>query len=118
MFDESTFAPFYNVAPQSMQPVVRLEPETGERELTAMRWGLVPFWSNNGKGGDSTPSTPEPRRSPPALAFREEMKLSISVSVRISGPHHQVVHAMTQNSHRKSGALQPIELGFAKTVPS
>jgi putative SOS response-associated peptidase YedK len=38
------FAPSYNVAPQSIQPVVRLDPDTGQRELAMMRWGLVPFW--------------------------------------------------------------------------
>jgi putative SOS response-associated peptidase YedK len=43
VFDESYFAPSYNVAPQTFQPVVRLDAETGERELTVMRWGLVPF---------------------------------------------------------------------------
>jgi hypothetical protein len=26
-----------------MEPIVRLDSETGERELTIMRWGLVPF---------------------------------------------------------------------------
>jgi putative SOS response-associated peptidase YedK len=30
-------APSYNVAPQTFQPVVRLNHETGERELTLMR---------------------------------------------------------------------------------
>jgi putative SOS response-associated peptidase YedK len=41
VFDDSSFAPSYNVAPQSLQPVVRLDSETGQRELTIMRWGLV-----------------------------------------------------------------------------
>ena len=36
-FDDSYFAPSYNVAPQSLQRVVRLDSETGERELTIMR---------------------------------------------------------------------------------
>ena len=54
MFNESYFAPSYNVAPQSMQPVVRLSAETGQRELTVMRWGLVPFWSKDGKASYST----------------------------------------------------------------
>ena len=44
VFDDSYLAPSYNVAPQSFQPVVRLDSETGERELTVMRWGLIPFW--------------------------------------------------------------------------
>src|ERR1017187_4618065 len=45
VFDNSYLAPSYNVAPQSMQPIVRLDSETGERELAIMRWGLVPFWT-------------------------------------------------------------------------
>jgi len=32
-------APDYNVAPKTFQPVIRLNRETGERELTQMRWG-------------------------------------------------------------------------------
>jgi putative SOS response-associated peptidase YedK len=47
VFDDSYLEPSYNVAPQSMQPVVRLDSETGERELTVMRWGLIPFWSKD-----------------------------------------------------------------------
>lgn len=34
----------YNVAPQTFQPIVRLNRETGEREIVLMRWGLIPFW--------------------------------------------------------------------------
>lgn len=45
--------PSYNVAPQSVQPVVRMD-EDGERELTLMRWGLVPFWAKDAKIGRST----------------------------------------------------------------
>jgi putative SOS response-associated peptidase YedK len=33
---------------------VRLSPDTGERELTVMRWGLVPFWSKDGKSTFNT----------------------------------------------------------------
>ena len=54
VFDESYFAPTYNAAPQSLQPVVRLNRETGERELTVMRWGLIPFWSNEANVAYST----------------------------------------------------------------
>ena len=54
VFDDSYFAPSYNVAPQSMQPVVRLDSETGQRELTVMRWGLIPFWAKDAKIGYST----------------------------------------------------------------
>jgi putative SOS response-associated peptidase YedK len=54
VFDDSCFAPSYNIAPQTFQPVVRLDPESGGRELTLMRWGLVPFWAKDPKIGYST----------------------------------------------------------------
>ena len=44
----------HNVAPQTIQPVVRLNQDSGERELTVMRWGLVPWWSQEGKAGFNT----------------------------------------------------------------
>ena len=38
------FGPSWNVAPQTFQPVIRLNRDTGEREIVLMRWGLIPFW--------------------------------------------------------------------------
>jgi putative SOS response-associated peptidase YedK len=52
--DDWSTEPNYNVAPQTVQPVVRSSPETGRRELTTMRWGLVPFWSKDAKIAYST----------------------------------------------------------------
>jgi putative SOS response-associated peptidase YedK len=37
----------YNVAPTSFQPVIRAERDSGERELTLMRWGLVPYFAKD-----------------------------------------------------------------------
>ncbi len=45
VFNDSELAPTYNAAPQSFQPVIRLNPDTGEREIALMKWGLVPYWS-------------------------------------------------------------------------
>ena len=52
--DMPWFAPSYNVAPQSVQPVVRLCRDSGDREFALMRWGLVPFWAKEAKFGYST----------------------------------------------------------------
>jgi putative SOS response-associated peptidase YedK len=52
--DLPLFAPSYNVAPQSVQPVVRQRRDTGEREFALLRWGLVPFWAKDAKIGYST----------------------------------------------------------------
>src|SRR5215469_6769137 len=51
---EEDLPPSFNVAPQTFQPIVRLSRETGERELVPLRWGLVPFWSKDGKAGFSS----------------------------------------------------------------
>jgi len=37
----------YNVAPTTFQPVIRSDRDTGERELTLMRWGLVPHFAKD-----------------------------------------------------------------------
>lgn len=40
-------APDYNIAPTTFQPIVRLDRETGEREMELLRWGLVPFFAKS-----------------------------------------------------------------------
>jgi putative SOS response-associated peptidase YedK len=37
----------YNVAPTTMQPVIRNNRDTGEREQVSLRWGLLPFWAKD-----------------------------------------------------------------------
>ena len=43
-------APSLNVAPTQSAPVVRRHPETGERHLDLLRWGLLPRWVKDPKG--------------------------------------------------------------------
>ena len=52
--DMPWFGPSYNIAPQSTQPVVRLNADTGRPEFALMRWGLVPYWAKDVKIGYST----------------------------------------------------------------
>jgi putative SOS response-associated peptidase YedK len=47
--DMPWFGPTFNVAPQSVQPVVRLNRDSGKREFALLRWGLVPFWAKDAK---------------------------------------------------------------------
>jgi putative SOS response-associated peptidase YedK len=46
--------PRYNIAPTDIQPIVRISRDTGDRELTMMRWGLVPWWAKDVKVGFSS----------------------------------------------------------------
>lgn len=54
VFDDPCLAPSYNICPQSFQPIVRVNADTGEREMAVMRWGLVPSWATDSKVGFST----------------------------------------------------------------
>jgi putative SOS response-associated peptidase YedK len=67
------FAPSYNVAPQTAQPVVRLGRDTGRPEMAILRWGLVPYWAKDEKIAFSTINArAEEAGSKPA--FREALK--------------------------------------------
>jgi putative SOS response-associated peptidase YedK len=71
--DMPWFAPSYNVAPQSTQPIVRLNRDSSDREFALLRWGLVPFWAKDAKFGYSTINArAEEAASKPA--FREALK--------------------------------------------
>jgi putative SOS response-associated peptidase YedK len=37
----------WNVAPTQMAPVVRRHPETGERHLDVLQWGLLPYFTKD-----------------------------------------------------------------------
>jgi putative SOS response-associated peptidase YedK len=65
--------PSYNIAPQTFQPIVRLNRHTREREIVMMRWGLVPFWAKDPKIGYSTINA-KAETIATAPAFREAFK--------------------------------------------
>jgi putative SOS response-associated peptidase YedK len=44
----------YNAAPTQDLPVVLRDPESAERRLEALRWGLIPFWAKDAKIAYST----------------------------------------------------------------
>src|SRR5689334_12727989 len=48
---EGAFYPRYNIAPTQQVAVIRPDSETGKRELTTLRWGLIPFWADDVKIG-------------------------------------------------------------------
>ncbi|MFL5288135.1 MAG: SOS response-associated peptidase [Rhodopila sp.] len=39
--------PTWNMAPTKDAPIVRLDPQTGERRLEVVKWGLVPFFTKD-----------------------------------------------------------------------
>ena len=48
--DEPDWAPRYNIAPTQPIPVIRQNPKEPRRELSLMKWGLIPSWSKDSSG--------------------------------------------------------------------
>jgi putative SOS response-associated peptidase YedK len=65
--------PRYNIAPTQPVPVIRQNPKKPVRELSLIRWGLIPHWSKDGSGATRTINA----RSETAAkkpAFRDPLK--------------------------------------------
>jgi len=41
---DENWSPRYNVAPTQLVPTIRQHPKEPRRDLSLMRWGLVPSW--------------------------------------------------------------------------
>ena len=48
--DEPDWNPRYNIAPTQPIPVIRQNPKEPRRELSLMRWGLIPSWAKDASG--------------------------------------------------------------------
>jgi putative SOS response-associated peptidase YedK len=47
---DEDWTPRYNIAPTQLVPVIRQNPKEPRRELSLMRWGLVPSWAKDSSG--------------------------------------------------------------------
>src|SRR5438874_4884806 len=50
---EDDWSPRYNIAPTQPVPVIRQHPKEPVRQISSMRWGLIPSWSKNTSGAAS-----------------------------------------------------------------
>jgi putative SOS response-associated peptidase YedK len=47
---EEDWSPRYNVAPTQPVPIIRQHPREPRRELSLVRWGLIPWWAKDSSG--------------------------------------------------------------------
>jgi len=71
---EDDWSPRYNIAPTQAVPVIRQHPKEPIRQLSMMKWGLIPNWAKNASG---TASTINARSETAATkpAFRDPLRL-------------------------------------------
>ena len=73
MSGDEDWNPRYNIAPTQPVPVIRQNPKEPVRDLSLMRWGLIPAWSKNSSAAASMINArAETAATKPA--FRDSMK--------------------------------------------
>jgi putative SOS response-associated peptidase YedK len=102
--------PSWNIAPTQMAPVVRRHPETGERHLDLMEWGLLRWWQR-----DLKPSRPIHVRAETLVQKRGPLARAF-VHRRALAPADALYEWKTAEHDKQPGALvrsdgQP--MGFA-----
>jgi len=71
---EDDWVPRYNIAPTQPVPIIRQNPKEPRRELSLVRWGLIPWWAKDSSGAAGMINA----RSETAAtkpAFRDALKL-------------------------------------------
>jgi putative SOS response-associated peptidase YedK len=71
---EEDWVPRYNIAPTQPVPIIRQNPKEPRRELSLVRWGLIPWWAKDPSGAAGMINA----RSETAAtkpAFRDALKL-------------------------------------------
>ena len=71
---EEDWSPRYNIAPTQSVPVIRQHPKEHVRQISTMRWGLVPHWAKaaSGAGGRINARSEAAAEKP---AFRDPLRL-------------------------------------------
>jgi putative SOS response-associated peptidase YedK len=70
---EDDWSPRYNIAPTQPVPVIRQHPKEPARQLSLMKWGLIPHWAQDASGAARTiNSRSETAAAKPA--FRDPLK--------------------------------------------
>jgi putative SOS response-associated peptidase YedK len=72
---EEDWLPRYNIAPTQPVPIIRQHPKEPRRELSLVRWGLVPSWARDASGSAQTAQMINARSETAATkpAFRDAL---------------------------------------------
>ena len=80
---DDDWSPRYNIAPTQPVPVIRQHPKEPRRDLSLMRWGLIPSWAKDTSGAARMINArSETAHTLPA--FREAMKLADASFLRMA----------------------------------
>jgi putative SOS response-associated peptidase YedK len=70
---QDDWSPRYNIAPTQHVPVIRRHPKESVRQISLMRWGLIPHWAKDASGAASTINA-KSETAATKPAFRDPLK--------------------------------------------
>ncbi len=71
---DDDWSPRYNIAPTQPVPVIRQHPKEPVRQISLMKWGLIPHWAKDASGAAST-SNARSETAATKPAFRDPLRL-------------------------------------------
>jgi len=71
---QDDWSPRYNIAPTQIVPVIRQHPKEPIRQISGMKWGLIPHWSKDASIAASTINA-KSETAATKPAFRDPLKL-------------------------------------------
>ncbi len=71
---DEDWIPRYNVAPTQPVPIIRQNPKEPRRELSLVRWGIIPWWAKDSSGA-ATMINARSETAATKPAFRDALKL-------------------------------------------
>jgi putative SOS response-associated peptidase YedK len=106
---EEDWSPRYNIAPTQPVPVIRQNPREPVRELSMMRWGLIPSWAKDASAAAKMINA-RAETSGTKLAFRDALK-SRRCIIRADGFYEWMRTGRAKQPfcfEVKEGALKPL----------
>ena len=67
--------PRYNIAPTQPVPVIRQHPKEPVRQISTMRWGLIPHWAKDASAAASSTINARSETAASKPAFRDPLRL-------------------------------------------
>ena len=71
---QDDWSPRYNIAPTQQVPVIRQDPKEPVRQISPMRWGLVPSWAKDPSTGSASMINARSETAATKPAFRDPLK--------------------------------------------
>ncbi len=115
--DAEDWTPRYNIAPTQPVPVIRQHPKEPVRELSLMRWGLIPSWAaDSSAAARMINARSESASTKPA--FRDALKsagASSRQTVFTSGCERKKQSSRTASKSTKGDCSRSPDYGIAMT---